>query len=75
MRGKINVMFYDDVAVEMERCHLDTIAGRYAVNIPIGQWHSLEVLEEGPVIFEAKDGAYKPLSADDIMINVVKYRK
>lgn len=37
------------------------------VQIEAGQWHSLEVLEEGTVIFEAKDGAYEPLSNNDIM--------
>ena len=36
------------------------------VQIEAGQWHSLEVLEKGTVIFEAKDGAYKPLDHDDI---------
>lgn len=37
------------------------------VQIEAGQWHSLEVLEEGTVIFEAKDGAYAPLTEEDII--------
>ena len=37
------------------------------VQIETGQWHSLEVLSSGTVIFEAKDGAYEPLSSEDIM--------
>ena len=36
------------------------------VQIGAGQWHSLEVLEEGVVIFEAKDGAYAPLKEIDL---------
>ena len=36
------------------------------VQIENGQWHSLEVLEEGTVIFEAKDGCYEPLTEIDI---------
>lgn len=37
------------------------------LQIPVGQWLSLEVLEEGTVIFEAKDGAYEPISDNDIL--------
>lgn len=37
------------------------------VQIEAGRWHSLEVLEEGTVIFEAKDGAYAPLTDEDIL--------
>lgn len=36
------------------------------LNIPIGQWHSLEVLESGTVILEIKEGPYKPLGPEDI---------
>lgn len=38
------------------------------VQIPPGQWHSLEVLESGTIIFEAKDGAYEPLRDEDILL-------
>lgn len=37
------------------------------IHIEKFQWHSLEVLEEETIIFEAKDGAYKPLNENDIM--------
>lgn len=44
------------------------IAPRFCVglNIPVGQWHSVEVLESGTVILECKDGPYAPLSEDEI---------
>ena len=38
------------------------------VHVEAGQWHSLEVLEEGTVVFEAKDGKYEPLQKMDVMI-------
>ena len=43
-------------------------AGSDAVgcNIPAGQWHNLECLESGTVIFESKDGAWYPLAESDI---------
>ena len=37
------------------------------LQIPAGQWHSIESLETGTVIFEAKDGAFAPISEDDIL--------
>lgn len=37
------------------------------VQIEAGQWHSLEVLESGTIIFEAKDGRYEPLSQEDVL--------
>ena len=40
------------------------------IQVEAGQWHSLEVLEEGTVVIEAKDGRYESLSEEDVM----KYR-
>ena len=66
VRGCIDVMFYDDNAVELERYVLDTARGAYGVQIPAGQWHTIEV-HESSVIFEVKDGTYTPLAPEDIM--------
>lgn len=66
LRGRIDVMFYDNLGRETERFHLDPRNGKYGVNIPIGQWHNLEVLESA-VIFEAKDGPYKPIEPEDVL--------
>lgn len=38
-----------------------------AVNISLGQWHSVEVLESGTVILECKDGPWEPLAPEDIL--------
>jgi len=66
LRGKIDVMFYNDSGRETHRFHLDPTSGMYGVNVPVGQWHNLEVIEPA-VIFEAKDGNYKPISPEDIL--------
>ena len=65
LRGKIDVMFYDDDGRETARFRLDRDEGRYGVDIPAGTWHSLEVIEPA-VIFEAKDGPYEPLRPEDV---------
>lgn len=67
LRGRIRVMFYNDLKEEIESEILDTADGKYGLNIPAGQWHSLEVLESGSVIFEAKDGPFALLSDEDIL--------
>lgn len=67
LRGKLKVMFYNSNKEITESAVLEPAAGVYGVNIPAGQWHSLEVLEHGTVIFEAKDGPYMPLGGGDVM--------
>lgn len=37
------------------------------MTIAKGQWHRIECLELGTVIFEAKDGPYEPIGAEDIL--------
>ncbi len=66
LRGKIDVMFYDDGGRETARFRLDRDEGRYGVNVPAGTWHNLTVIEPA-VIFEAKDGRYEPLGPEDIL--------
>ena len=70
LRGVIDVMFYDDSGRETQRFRLDPLNGNYGVNIPAGQWHSLEVIEPA-VLFEAKDGPYAPLTEEDILQELI----
>ena len=46
---------------------LDPLGDNYGVHIPANQWHTLEVLDSGSVIFEVKDGPYMPLGENDIL--------
>lgn len=70
LRGRIRILYYDDARVLVDSTILDCSEGNYGVNIPLGQWHSLEVLKAGSVIFEAKDGPYAPLTEEDILSEV-----
>lgn len=67
MRGKMRVMFYSDAGEVAQDFILDPLAGNFGLNIPMGQWHCLEVLESGSVLFEANDGPEQDLPAEDIM--------
>lgn len=68
LRGRIRVMFYNEAKEETESTVLDPLTGDYGVHIPAGQWHTLEVLESGSVLFEVKDGPYTPLGEDDLFL-------
>ena len=68
LRGKLVWEYYD----ELERICTESIEVSpngpvVALNIPIGQWHTLRSLESGTVILEAKDGAYEPQGPEDIL--------
>lgn len=67
LRGKIVMRFYDDKGNLTEDVVMESNGNCPMVQVERGQWHSLEVLEEGTVVFEAKDGKYEPLAEDDIM--------
>ncbi len=67
LRGKMRVYFHNAQGDVTETFELDPLNGQFGVEIPLGQWHSLEVLETGTVIFEAKDGPYAPISPEDVL--------
>jgi len=66
LRGKMFVVFYNDLGAQVERFLLDPSQGNYGVQIPKGQWHGVEVLEPS-AIFEVKDGPYTPLGPEDTL--------
>ena len=66
LRGKMSVVFYDGTGAQVERYLLDPALGNYGVQIPKGQWHTVEVIEPS-AIFEVKDGPYMPLGPEDMM--------
>ena len=66
LRGKMFVVFYNDLGAQTERYSLDPTQGNYGVQIPAGQWHGIEVIEPS-AIFEVKDGPYMPLEPEDTL--------
>ena len=68
LRGRLVWEFYD----ELERICTETVelspnGPVVALNIPIGQWHTVKALESGSVILEMKNGAYEPIAEKDIL--------
>ena len=67
LRGSLNVLLYNEKKELIECIPLNPKNGKHGVSIPAGQWHTVEVLEKGTVIFEIKQGPYSPLELTDIM--------
>ena len=72
IRGRVRQNMYDDKGnlAETFIASADGFPNFYVT--PMGMWHNTECLESGTVIFEAKDGAYAPLSSEDVMNNFHK---
>ena len=67
LRGRLREVFYNDKGEVTDSIELAPNSPCVALNIPLGQWHSVEVLESGTVILETKDGAYEPQTPEDIL--------
>ena len=67
LRGKVVQHYYNDAGEKTASYELAPNSAQVGMSVPVGQWHALESLEEGSVIFECKNGAYQPLSAEDIL--------
>ena len=67
LRGSAEEMFYDDYGNITERVKMQAGSNSVGVNIEKGRWHKIVSLESGTVIFEAKDGAYEPISSEDTL--------
>lgn len=66
IRGRIRWLFYDEQGRITESTELWSDGDVRMLNVEKGRWHSLECLESGSVLFEAKDGAYHPLEEDEV---------
>ena len=67
LQGRLKVIIYDDTAMEVQTYILDRKDGNYGIQIPLNTWHSVEVLEEGTVIMEVKEGPYVPHEQSGIL--------
>ncbi len=67
LRGRLVEEFYSEAGELMDSIELAPNSPVVALNIPIGQWHTVRALESGTVILECKDGAYEPLGPEDVL--------
>ena len=68
LRGRLVEEYYDELdRICTERIELSPNGPVVALNIPAGQWHTVQALESGTVILEMKNGKYESLSDVDIL--------
>ena len=72
LRGRLVEDFYDEAGRLTESIELSPVGPVPALNIPLGQWHTVRSLESGTVILECKDGPYEPLKPEDEMPGPVR---
>ena len=66
IKGSVKETFYNESG-EMTSTWILKSGENSIIEIPVGQWHSLECLEPGTIIYESKDGKYEPTSSEDIL--------
>jgi cupin fold WbuC family metalloprotein len=67
LRGELDVLLYNDNGLIEERITLNSEKGNYGIDISGEIWHSMEVKQEGTVIYEVKTGPYTPITEADIL--------
>ena len=68
LRGRLREIFFDEDGRVTDTVELVPGGPVVAVNIPVGQWHTVEALAPGTVILECKDGAWAPLGEGEILV-------
>ena len=67
IRGSVTELFYNDEGTLTDAITVAPKSECSMIQIEKGQWHSLKCNEPNTIIFEAKDGAYEPLTTEDIL--------
>lgn len=67
LRGKVKWLYYNDEGKQTETILVEAGGDICGLCVPLGQWHSIECLESGSVILEAKDGAWEAMREEDIL--------
>lgn len=67
LKGAAEQLFFDNQGNITDRVLLKPDSNCVGFNIEKGRWHKIVALESGTVIFEVKDGAYEPLTPEDII--------
>ncbi|MDR1516721.1 MAG: WbuC family cupin fold metalloprotein [Dysgonamonadaceae bacterium] len=67
VRGKLIVRLFNDDKTVIEEVILSPTDDCFGYHVPKNQWHSVESLESGTVLFEVKDGPFIPIDEKNIL--------
>ena len=66
-RGKVREEFYDAEGNKTAEFVMEAGGECPGIQVPMGQYHTLVCLEDGSVIFEAKDRPYDPVGTEEFL--------
>ena len=66
LRGRVKWTYYNDKGEITNVFIVAPNSDLVGLNVPMGQWHSLECMESGTVIYSTKDGAWEALKEEDV---------
>lgn len=66
LRGSLALNIFDEKGKIVERAILNTRGPVTAVEFPRNAWHAPTALESGTVVFEIKQGPYKPIEEKNL---------
>ena len=66
-RGKVREEFYDADGYKTAEFVMEAGGDCPGIQVPMGQYHTLVCLEDGSVIFEAKDRPYDPVGTEEFL--------
>ena len=67
LRGKVKWLYYNDKGEITDTFVVAPGTDLVGINVPQGQWHSLECLESGSVILATKDGVWEAMKEEDML--------
>lgn len=67
VRGKLRIRLFNDKKEQLEETLINPLSDCFGYHVPKGQWHTVESLESGTVLFEIKEGPYAPLNKEDML--------
>ncbi len=67
IRGAVRQQFYNEEGELTETFDVRAGGPVSLFVVPVGAWHKSIALESGTIIFEAKDGKYEPIAAEDVL--------
>jgi cupin fold WbuC family metalloprotein len=65
LQGSASVLFFDESGTITDRRELDTLDGRFVVEISPQTWHTLIITSPETVLMEIKPGPYSSLDDKD----------
>ncbi|WP_277589576.1 WbuC family cupin fold metalloprotein [Pseudomonas chlororaphis] len=66
LKGRLGLLIFDDAGQVLEKRVLQAVGDCMGVDLPVGVYHGLVVLEPDSLMFECKAGPYRPVGEGEL---------